>query len=372
MTGVLPMVEFLNGHSFFVTQLHKKYNTKPVALHATYQFGDTPEYSYGKRERLRQAGIWWVENDQFYAGNYLVINGDMMEGFNASDVALHAWEPVEPSAFATSRDPTGTGDGGVSLHLQADALQRRRLQDAFALAHLLGRTLVLPTLKCHCDRYWWLLHGCRTPGAERMPLPYECPMDHVFEPSMWFKANLHFRQAGFLQSSRLPKAVLNSRAKLPQNLCKCQSEAANEEKLAQCEHEYWGTLRADDTLEYAPGEGKVATHGQAVHKDAYHLHPMTMPESAAASPEDAKLKQARILEVDVKALDTFCWSGNAQFDRSMRAALDMHTGFCPRELNKIPPNWKPETHPLNCSWGYTVPTPLGVVSKERRENMKQT
>eukprot|EP00854_Cymbomonas_tetramitiformis_P011303 gene11303-13355_t len=103
-----------------------------------------------------------AQNDQFYAGNYLVINGDMMEGFNASDVALHAWEPVEPSAFATSRDPTGTGDGGVSLHLQADALQRRRLQDAFALAHLLGRTLVLPTLKCHCDRYWY---AC-TPGTK--------------------------------------------------------------------------------------------------------------------------------------------------------------------------------------------------------------
>eukprot|EP00854_Cymbomonas_tetramitiformis_P011304 gene11304-13356_t len=265
MTGVLPMVEFLNGHSFFVTQLHKKYNTKPVALHATYQFGDTPEYSYGKRERLRQA----------------------VHPFQG---LLDRWPP-----------------------------------------------LFLPVV--------------------------------VAQPE---EANLHFRQAGFLQSSRLPKAVLNSRAKLPQNLCKCQSEAANEEKLAQCEHEYWGTLRADDTLEYAPGEGKVATHGQAVHKDAYHLHPMTMPESAAASPEDAKLKQARILEVDVKALDTFCWSGNAQFDRSMRAALDMHTGFCPRELNKIPPNWKPETHPLNCSWGYTVPTPLGVVSKERRENMKQT
>jgi hypothetical protein len=48
-------------------------------------------------------------------------------------------------------------DGGIDKHLEANALQRRRLLDAFSLAITLGRTLVVPQLWCFCDRYWWLL-----------------------------------------------------------------------------------------------------------------------------------------------------------------------------------------------------------------------
>ena len=49
-----------------------------------------------------------------------------------------------------------------------------------------------------CGPIRWLLHACRMPGAERMNLPYECPMDHIFEPTRWFDQEIPFRSAGFL------------------------------------------------------------------------------------------------------------------------------------------------------------------------------
>jgi hypothetical protein len=41
----------------------------------------------------------------------------------------------------------------------------------------------------------WLLHECRMPGAERMDLPYECPMDHIFEPGRWVNQQMNFRSS---------------------------------------------------------------------------------------------------------------------------------------------------------------------------------
>ena len=77
------MVEFLNGHSFFVAKLHEHYGATAVALHATYQFGDSPEYSYGKRERLRRAGLWAVDDHEYYTPpKLLVIKGDLLQGFS--------------------------------------------------------------------------------------------------------------------------------------------------------------------------------------------------------------------------------------------------------------------------------------------------
>ena len=33
----------------------------PVCVHTTYQYGDGDKYAYGKRERLRDAGLWLVD-----------------------------------------------------------------------------------------------------------------------------------------------------------------------------------------------------------------------------------------------------------------------------------------------------------------------
>ena len=50
--GVLPMAEFLNGHLFFTRRLQDYSGIKPIAVHLTYQFGDTADYVYGTSMRL--------------------------------------------------------------------------------------------------------------------------------------------------------------------------------------------------------------------------------------------------------------------------------------------------------------------------------
>jgi hypothetical protein len=41
-------------------------------------------------------------------------------------------------------------------------------------------------------------HACRMPGAERMAMPYDCPLDHIFEPGRWVNQQLDFRPGSFL------------------------------------------------------------------------------------------------------------------------------------------------------------------------------
>ena len=45
--------------------------------------------------------------------------------------------------------------------------------------------------------FWYLLQDCRIPaGQSEMPMPYKCPMDHIFEPSLWYYHKVAFREPG--------------------------------------------------------------------------------------------------------------------------------------------------------------------------------
>lgn len=46
-----------------------------------------------------------------------------------------------------------------------------------------------------------------------MHLPFECPMDHIFDLQPWFLDNdIDFREPHFLENKRMPKSVLDSQA----------------------------------------------------------------------------------------------------------------------------------------------------------------
>ena len=79
---------------------------------------------------------------------------------------------------------------------RAQARVRAALRNALALARALGRVLGMPRIECYCERFWWLLKDCRIPDAEKMPLPFACPMDQIFEPLEWFRRKIPFREAG--------------------------------------------------------------------------------------------------------------------------------------------------------------------------------
>ena len=61
-------------------------------MHTTFQFGDTAEFTWGKRNRLREHKLWLVDDDSYYrargAGThpseaeydgYIALDGDLFD-----------------------------------------------------------------------------------------------------------------------------------------------------------------------------------------------------------------------------------------------------------------------------------------------------
>ena len=160
LVGVFPMTAVAGGHTFFVQQLQSPTASWPMAVHATYQFGDQTDYPFGKRQRFRDWGMWLADDDaeMITGSNYLVLEDD---------------EPIEPRA-----EWVGQTDYHVRGRQHVEHLERtrQRLAHGFALARALNRTVVLPTLWCYCDKFWHRLHQCAISNAlTSQPLPFVCP-----------------------------------------------------------------------------------------------------------------------------------------------------------------------------------------------------
>jgi hypothetical protein len=70
--AVLPLERYLNGHTFFVQHVHTLPAAPlPISVHMTYQFAEGSKFAHGKRQRLRQAGLWLVDPDSYYNGRYV-------------------------------------------------------------------------------------------------------------------------------------------------------------------------------------------------------------------------------------------------------------------------------------------------------------
>jgi len=197
--GVLPLDRFLNGHTFFVQHVHTLPSALPaVSVHMTYQFAEGSSFAYGKRQRLREAGLWFVDDDDYYAGRYLSVS--------AKGATL---PPITIATNADSRD-------AVRQHLAEHAHLVSSLRAMLGLAKALRRTLVLPTMLCYCDYMWKEMRACRVGGAETMRLPFECPMDHVLDTPRFFENSLgvQVREPNFLANTRLHPNVSRSIARV--------------------------------------------------------------------------------------------------------------------------------------------------------------
>merc|ERR1712185_180357 len=83
LLGIFPITEVANGHTFFVQQLHTMTGRWPMAVHATFQYGDMPDYAFGKRQRFRDWGMWLVDDEDYTSSRrggedvrYLVLEED--------------------------------------------------------------------------------------------------------------------------------------------------------------------------------------------------------------------------------------------------------------------------------------------------------
>ena len=213
MQGVLSPALFANGHTYFVQQVHR-HGREPYSVHLTYQYGDHASFAFGKRQRLRQAGLWAMEEADYYAGKFLVL-ADEGASFPPTDVGSgpEDWREVRQGVAhcASARwcitHAASLAWQALRRHFAEDLLRRRSVRSLLAVARALGRIPVLPRALCYCDKMWNNLHACRAPGGEAMALPFECPMDHIFNVPHWVLHNVSFREAGFLDHSHLRQSA---------------------------------------------------------------------------------------------------------------------------------------------------------------------
>jgi hypothetical protein len=192
--GILPLLFFQNGHTYFTQKLHERRNIVPYVVHATYQYGDGALFPFGKRQRMREAGLWKMDGSEYYAGNFLAVS----------------WAGATRPEFRESLDV----DSRVATkhHFDEDKYRRKTVRNLLAMAHLLNRTLIMPRMLCYVDHMWKEMRAGRFAGAYSMSLPFDCPMDYVFDLQRFFESappQLNFREPEFL--NRLPPPLEGSR-----------------------------------------------------------------------------------------------------------------------------------------------------------------
>ena len=182
----LPVELFHNGHTFFVDQIKERSRRSPYAVHATWQMSGNS----GKRGRFRRANAWMLDGDAYYDpnGRYLT------------------YAARYPTGFINIADPLSTHMRVVQHHIHG-------LRNALAIAEVLGRALIVPELDCFCDRDEHpdvmktdppVFRQCTVVGSD-VTLPFKCPLDHLFDLSMWdhLLGELSYRHASFLDHPRM-------------------------------------------------------------------------------------------------------------------------------------------------------------------------
>ena len=150
---ILPVDMFTGGHVFFVQRSPQKRGKTAFMVHTTYQFS----HSLGKRERLREHMLWLHDDQAYFSeGNFVKVSSVLPAHLRAANT--------------------------VEAHLEMSMHYRKSIRAAYAVAELLNRTVIMPELKCACDRWWGnILPSCIIPGSEgEMGLPFTCPMDPLF------------------------------------------------------------------------------------------------------------------------------------------------------------------------------------------------
>ena len=166
---------------------------------------------------------------------------------------------MQTTHLNTSADP-------AAPHIALQYVQRILLRNAFALAFTTGRRLVLPRLWALCERHWWQLRDCRTPGVELLPMPYEAPLDLIFNADRFSSIRgVQFVEPSFVDHQLAPAELRTSVA----------------------------SIRSSPAADGTPGTAA-----------AFHVAPgIGFDDAAAQLP--AAAREAKLLEIDVHSLLAF-------------------------------------------------------------------
>ena len=228
--ATFPFELFASGHTYFTQSLQPRRGFVPVAVHTTFQFGDTAEFAWGKRSRLRERLLWKVDKDDYFtrsgggdhpseaeyrgflhlAGDMRAFtewmaNGSLIRSEAAASVKLEGRPAFIEKTLKASGDVLKMAEGNPNRHLLLDSFQRRLVHAAMALGRATKRKVIMPRLYCWSDRYWNNLERGRFPGVSsaQHPFPFHCPFDHLYDLEKWVHSEAPFREYSFLDSPRV-------------------------------------------------------------------------------------------------------------------------------------------------------------------------
>jgi hypothetical protein len=317
--GALPLSLFCGGQTFFVQRLHETLGVKPLVVHTTYQFSQ----ARGKRQRLREHGLWLLDDAAYYGG----IANEAGEG----DAELKSGSPESAGPGARFKFVAmDVNDGppkrliasaSVSNHLDAAAWYRLAVRNLLAVARATNRIAILPEITCACDRYWGnVLPECSIGGADVKPPYKSCPQDHVFNLPNMERAGVRWREHSFLENENVKKhnpAILTPSGRVYLEL------SLNDDSES-----------GDDVTEAGGGieNGDEATKPNAATRLSSG-RTVVLP----AFPTDADLVRSvgdaeEGLLIVSSGITSFCGFENSEtarlFDEQMRVALEAESHFC--------------------------------------------
>lgn len=161
-------------------RLDERAGVAAFAVHATWMRSQAEAF---KLARLRESGLW-RDPPSHYDAPALTYTPRL------------ALELLAPSTLPSR--------GGLPLrHLRLVDEQLSQLRDALFIARLLRRALVLPPLSCSCELGFYPRHlppSCR--AHPLLPLPYNCSVDHVFDPAALAGSPFLTRERSYLAHPR--------------------------------------------------------------------------------------------------------------------------------------------------------------------------
>ena len=373
--GLLPLSRYLNGHTFFVQRVDTLPEAlPPLSVHQTYQFAEGAKFAHGKRQRLREKGLWLVDPDSYYNGRYLKV---------ADAAANLPYESLSPSVDSRV---------AVKKHL-AEARHRTMLLRALlGIAKATNRVLILPRMLCYCDFMWKEMQNCRVGGAERMRLPFDCPMDHVLVRvgrDCRERDSRHLRtRASAEKNERPPPMAARGHGNPPRGAlppaarCPLRPIPTHFETLACAPRSsFQDTPRwFENNLGVEVREPNFLQNPRVPANMSSSMARVAMPAHALNDLEVAKLlaphASAPVIELD-GAIGAFC--GFA--DRSQRHAFESESGmllhykrtpFCMMEGSDNAPLFSQCCHPRKpgdkffpCQYGFDDPEPLPACGAAR-------
>ena len=362
--ATLPFEHFASGHTFFTQSLQERRGFLPACVHTTFQFGDTAEFTWGKRSRLREKRLWDVDEDVYFARKgtgthpaeegyegFLQLDGELFDLAAIAGRAAGAATPKLPRSEASNavkvegfgafvdrtlaqkwEDVLGMPERNPNRHLLLDSFQRRLVHDAMALGRALKRKVIMPRMMCWCDRFWNTMTECRLPGVSRaqLPFPFHCPFDHLYDLEKWVHSDAPFREYSFLNSSRVSEADRRDAVRL-------RVEGAADAEMA---------AGAERTLTLRPGDNYPAVGAALAAKQwagAYVVHISArslelLCEDLGSAKANAEFNTIMHTVLGVAEQVRYCDAGeNPTYGRAGASAYDDYS------------------NPINCTWGFTRP-----------------